>query len=189
MEFKKGKDRTTPISFDSLDSLIAPNSPLRLIDSFVEHLDLKSMGFDVELAATGSSPYHPSVLLKIFIYGYLNGERSSRKLEKWTKTNLELMWLVNGLSPDHNTISNFRKDNGAAIKKVFLAAVKLAIKFDLVGKKLVAGDGTFVRGQNSKKNNFNETKIDRQEKYIAKKISGYLKEMEELADLDEEKKS
>ena len=99
------------------------------------------------------------------------------------------MWLVNGLSPDHNTISNFRKDNGASIKKVFLAAVKLAVKFDLIGKKLVAGDGTFLRGQNSKKNNFNETKIDRQEKYIAKKISSYLKEMEELDDLDEEKKS
>ena len=103
----------------------------------------------------GRPAYHPADLLKLFIYGYLNKIRSSRDLEKECKRNIEVMWLLKCLKPDHNTIANFRKENPKAIKKVFRTTVQIARHFDLIGGKLIAGDSTKFRAQNSKKNNFN----------------------------------
>src|SRR5690606_36121460 len=117
--------------------------------------------------------YHPSDLLKLFIYGYLNRIRSSRQLEKECSRNIELMWLLKGLAPDHNTIANFRKNNPKAIRKVFQATVSLARNFDLIGGKLLAGDSTKLRAQNSKKNNFNAAKIERHIAYIDNKLEAY----------------
>jgi hypothetical protein len=115
----------------------------------------------------------------------MNRIRSSRNLEKECKRNIELIWLINGLVPDHNTISNFRKDNPKAIKKVFRATVNLAKNLDLIGGILLAGDGTKLRAQNSKKNNYNERKIALHLEYIENKLAQYI---EELATADGDKK-
>ena len=142
MDFKKGKNRNSPLEVKLLESLIKANNSIRLIDRFVDSLDLKALGFQINHAGQGRPPYHPSILLKLYIYGYLNGVRSSRKLEESTKLNLEVMWLLESLSPDHSTISTFRKNHGEEIKAVFKESVSIAIHFNLIGKKLLAGDGT-----------------------------------------------
>ena len=144
------------------------------------------MGFKVDFVEDGRPAYHPKDLLKLYLYGYLNSIRSSRKLEKETQRNIEVMWLLKGLSPDHNTISNFRRDNPKAIKKVFRATVSIAKNFELIGGKLIAGDSTKLRAQNSKKNNFNEKKIKRHLEYIDEKLARYEKQLSD-ADGDNRK--
>lgn len=121
----------------------------------------------------GRPPFNPSDLLKLYIYGYMNKTRSSRDLEKECKRNVELMWLLKGLAPDHNTIANFRKDNPKAIKKVFRQTVEIAKNLNLIGGILIAGDGTKLRAQNSKKNNYNERKVARHMEYIDRKLEEY----------------
>lgn len=159
MKFIKGKNRNQ-IEFFSLDGLIDANNEVRLIDLFVDSLDWTRLGFNTCFVENGRPAYHPSDLLKLFLYGYLNRIRSSRHLEKECKRNLEVMWLMRGLVPDHNTIANFRKDNPKAIRKVFRSTVEIAKHFELIGGKLIAGDSTKLRAQNSKKNNFNEKKLN-----------------------------
>lgn len=143
------------------------------IDLFVQSIKLEDFHFTIKVTKEGRPAYHPKDLLKIFVYGYLNHIRSSRQLEKECKGNIELMWLMNQLTPDHNTISNFRRDNEKAIKKVFRYTVSIAKQFDLIGGKLVAGGSTKLRAQNSKKNNFNEAKIKRHIAYIDAKLEEY----------------
>lgn len=171
-KFIKGKNRQQT-EFFCLDLAIDRDNEVRLIDLFVGSLALSDFGFKTEFIENGRPAYHPSDLLRLFIYGYLNRIRSSRQLEKESKRNLEVMWLMRGLSPDHNTIANFRKDNPKAIKKVFRATVQLANHFELIGGTLVAGDSTKLRAQNSKKNNFNEKKIERHLAYIDAKLEEY----------------
>jgi hypothetical protein len=120
------------------------------------------------------------------VYGYLNSIRSSRTLEKECHRNIEVMWLMKQLAPDHNTIANFRRDNQKAIRKVFRHTVSIAAHFNLIGGKLIAGDSTKLRAQNSKKNNFNENKIDQHLVYIDNKLNEYNKALE-LADDDNKK--
>ncbi len=176
MKYIVGKDRQQSYIFPvSLEEAITEDNEVRLIDMFVTSLDLKVFGFRVHFPENGRPAYHPKDLLKLFIYGYMNKIRSSRDLEKETKRNLEVMWLLNSLSPDHNTISNFRRDNPKAIKKVFRATVEIAKNFDLIGGKIIAGDSTKFRAQNSKKNNFNQKKIDRHVAYIDQKLEEYSK--------------
>jgi transposase len=185
MKFIQGQDRFQTSLFPvSLDASIDENNDVRLIDAFVESLEMKSLGFDHNFVDNGRPAYHPKDLLKLFIYGYLNKIRSSRGLEKETRRNIEMIWLLKGLSPDHNTINNFRKDNPKAIKKVFRKTVEIARDFDLIGGLLLAGDGTKLRAQNSKKNNYNQKKIDRHIKYIEEKLDEYTAELAE-ADGDE----
>ena len=145
----------------------------------MESLSIKDYGFRTDFLENGRPAYHPSDLLKLYIYGYLNKMRSSRDLEKECKRNIEVMWLLNGLKPDHNTIANFRKDNPKAIKKVFRTTVQIAKHFDLIGGKLIAGDSTKLRAQNSKKNNYNQTKIDRHIAYIDNKLEEYTRALAE----------
>jgi transposase len=152
---------------------------VRLIDVFVESLKLEEFGFKTEFIENGRPAYHPADLLKLYIYGYLNRVRSSRQLEKECKRNIEAMWLLKYLHPDHNTISNFRRDNPKAIKKVFRETVRIAQYFNLIGGTLVAGDSTKFRTQNSKKNNFNQKKIDRHLEYIENKLAEYEKALAE----------
>lgn len=174
MKFIKGKNRQqVEIYTRSLDETIEKDNEVRLIDLFVDSLKLKDYGFDMEFVDNGRPAYHPADLLKLFIYGYLNKIRSSRDLEKECKRNIEIIWLLKGLQPDHNTISNFRRDNPKAIKSVFRATVKIAKHFDLIGGTLIAGDSTKLRAQNSKKNNYNQDKIDRHVAYIDHKIEEY----------------
>ena len=174
MKFIKGQDRTQTFLFPvSLDDSIDMENEVRIIDLFVNSLDLSNFGFKTIFVENGRPGYHPSALLKLYIYGYLNKVRSSRDLEKECKRNIEVMWLLNSLKPDHNTISNFRRDNPKAIKKVFRETVRIAKHFNLIGAKLIAGDSTKLRAQNSKKNNFNQKKIDRHLEYIKNKLHEY----------------
>ena len=189
MKFITGKDRNQT-EFFCLEQAIAQDNEVRLIDLFVASINLADFGFDMQFIDNGRPAYHPSELLKLFIYGYLNRIRSSRQLEKECKRNIELMWLMKGLAPDHNTIANFRKNNPKAIRKVFHATVALAKNFNLIGGKLLAGDSTKLRAQNSKKNNFNPAKIERHIAYIDEKLSEYSNILaQQDQDLSQEKKS
>jgi transposase len=186
MKFIQGHDRTQTHLFPvSLDQSIDPDNQARLIDLFVDSLPLDEFGFRTDFIDNGRPAYHPSDLLKLYIYGYMNKIRSSRDLEKECKRNIEVMWLLKSLQPDHNIISNFRRDNPKAIKKVFRATVRIAKHFDLIGGKLIAGDSTKFRAQNSKKNNFNQKKIDRHIAYIDNKLDHY---NQQLADEDDDAK-
>ena len=174
MKFIQGQDRTQAFLFPvSLDQSVSSDNEVRLIDVFADSLPLNDFGFKMGYIENGRPAYHPADLLKLFIYGYLNKIRSSRDLEKECKRNIELMWLLKCLQPDHNTIANFRRDNPRAIKKVFRATVQIAKHFELIGGKLIAGDSTKLRAQNSKKNNFNQNKIERHIAYIDNRLEEY----------------
>jgi len=174
MKFITGTNRNQlPLFASSIDDAIHQDNEIRLIDLFVESLKLSDFGFNFEFVENGRPAYHPSDLLKLYIYGYLNRIRSSRSLEKECVRNIELIWLIKGLVPDHNTIANFRKDNPKAIARVFRATVKMAAHFELIGGTLVAGDSTKLRAQNSKKNNFNPNKIERHIAYIDARLEEY----------------
>jgi transposase len=184
MKFIEGHNRTQTTLFPvSLDESISTDNEVRVIDLFVDSLSLKDYGFRTDFVENGRPAYHPSDLLKLFIYGYMNKTRSTRDLEKECHRNIEVMWLIKCLRPDHNTISNFRQDNEKAIRKVFRATVQIAKHFDLIGGKLIAGDSTKLRAQNSKKNNFNQSKIDRHIAYIDNKLNEYTRA---LAESDED---
>lgn len=186
MKYIIGKDRTQTAIFPvTMEQAIDQGHEVRIIDLFVDSLDVEKMGFSVDFGENGRPAYHPKDLLKLYIYGYLNRLRSSRELEKETHRNIEVIWLLKGLSPDHNTISNFRRDNPKAIKKVFRATVEIAKNFELIGGKLLAGDSTKLRAQNSKKNNFNPKKIERNLEYIENKLSEY---ENQLSAADEDKR-
>jgi transposase len=180
MKFIQGHNRNQINLFPiSLDQSIDPENEVRIIDLFVESLSIKDYGFRTDFMENGRPAYHPTDLLKLFIYGYLNKVRSSRDLEKECKRNIEAMWLLKSLKPDHNTIANFRRDNPKAIKKVFRVTVQIAHHFELIGGKLIAGDSTKLRAQNSKKNNFNQAKIDRHIAYIDNKLEEYTQALSE----------
>jgi transposase len=186
MQYIKGIDRSQAVLFpQSLDEIIDADNEVRIIDLFVESIDLTPFQFHLKSSSEGRPPYHPKDLLKLYVYGYLNSIRSSRALERECKRNIELMWLLHQLVPDHNTIANFRKDNEKAIRKVFRHTVSIAKQFDLIGGRLIAGDSTKLRAQNSKKNNFNEHKITQHLAYIEKRLEEYNRALQEA---DEENK-
>jgi transposase len=138
MKFIQGHNRNQIHLFPvSLDESIDPDNEVRIIDLFVESLSIKDYGFRTDFPENGRPAYHPADLLRLFIYGYLNKIRSSRDLEKECKRNIEVMWLLKGLKPDHNTIANFRRDNPKAIKKVFRVTVQIAKHFDLIAENLL----------------------------------------------------
>lgn len=174
MKYIKGQSRNQTYLFPvSLDDAVAADNEVRFIDAFVDSLKLEEIGFKVDQTENGRPAYHPGDLLKLYIYGYLNKTRSSRNLEKECCRNIEVIWLLGSLKPDHNTISNFRRDNPKAIKKVFRQTVTIAKHFNLIGGTLIAGDSTKLRAQNSKKNNYNQKKIDRHLEYIENKLAEY----------------
>lgn len=142
--FIQGEDRTQGILLpELLDDYVADTNPVRVIDVFVDELDLGKLDFeDVTPAATGRPSYHPAILLKIYIYGYLNRIQSSRRLEREAQRNVELMWLTGRLMPDFKTIANFRKDNGKAIRGVCRQFVVLCQQLGLFSEALVAIDGS-----------------------------------------------
>lgn len=187
MKYIQGQNREQITLFPvSLDDAVDAENEVRLIDLFVDSLKLQEFGFRVDHMENGRPAYHPADLLKLYIYGYLNKMRSSRDLENECRRNIEVMWLLKCLKPDHNTISNFRRDNPKAIKKVFRETVKIAKYFNLIGGTLIAGDSTKLRAQNSKKNNFNQKKIDRHLEYIENKLAEYEKALAESDGDDKE---
>ena len=188
MKYITGQNRAQIYLFPvSLDGAVDAQNEVRLIDLFVDGLDLAEFGFKVDFIENGRPAYHPTDLLKLYIYGYLNRVRSSRQLEKECHRNIEVLWLLKNLQPDHNTISNFRRDNPKAIRMVFKETVKIAKYFNLIGGTLIAGDSTKLRAQNSKKNNFNQKKIDRHLEYIENKLAEYNKALAENDGDDKEK--
>lgn len=149
--------------------MIGRENTVRAIDRFVDSLDMGKLGF-APMPGQGRPPYDPADLLKLYIYGYMNRMRSSRRLELECGRNIEVIWLLKNLGPDHNTISRFRKDNPKAIKRVFRATVSIAKNHELIGAALIAGDSTKLRAQNSKKNNYNKKKVTRHIEYIDNKL-------------------
>ncbi len=180
MDYVQGFDRRQEILFPKMiDDYVEEGNLVRFIDAFVAIQDLKELGFKhSELNITGRPPYNPADLSKLYIYGYLNCVRSSRKLERECKRNIEVMWLLKNLTPDFKTIADFRKDNPDAIKKLFKAFVFLCRKLDLIEGELVAIDGSKFKAVNSKKRNFSEEKLIKKLKEIDEKIDTYLKDLE-----------
>ena len=173
MNHKQGSDRNQIFMF-SLDSAIASDSFVRVVDAFVDVIDLKSFGFaHVECQEEGRPPYHPSVLLKLYLYGYHHGIRTTRKLEREAQTNIECMWLLTGLRPKYRTIADFRKTHCKDFREVFRRFVCLLKEWNLIEGETVAIDSFKIRGNNSLKNNFNEKKLKRHLKYIDAQISEY----------------
>lgn len=182
MGYIEGENRKQMILMpDSIEDYISEENPVRVIDAFIDGLDMKELSFKrAKPASTGRPPYNPKDLLKLYIYGYMNGIRSSRKLEKETHRNLEVMWLINKLRPDFKTIADFRKDNKIAIKAVFKEFILLCKGWNLFGKKLIAVDGSKFKAWNSKKKNFNQRKLTKKIKEIEDKIDNYLEKLDRL---------
>ena len=175
-----GHYRNQSVLFPSmLDDYVDKENPVRFIDAFIDSLNLEKLGFKHSvLADTGRPSYNPSDLLKLYVYGYLNQVRSSRKLEKECRRNVEVMWLMKKLVPDFKTIADFRKDNVDCIKGVFKEFVYLCRSLDLYGAQLVAIDGTKFRAVNSKSNNLNEKTVALRLKQTEEKIQEYLRELD-----------
>jgi len=181
MGYIEGEDRNQIILFpESIDEYVSDNNSIRIIDEYIKQLDLKRLGFKRAVnPLMGRPPYHPKDMLKLYLYGYLNRIRSSRRLEQEAIRNLEVIWLLKKLKPDFKTIADFRKDNKKALKKVFRDFSKLCDEWELFGKELVAIDGSKFRACNSKKNNYSTKKLERHLKYLDEKIEGYLKELDD----------
>jgi transposase len=176
MRYIQGFDRSQTLLLpNSVDEYIRPNNPVRFIEGFVEQLDLQAAGFyRAEPKDTGRPGYHPGDLLKLYIYGYLNRVRSSRRLEAETRRNLEVIWLLRGLTPDFKTVADFRKDNRDAFKPVFREFALLCRKLDLFGRELLAVDGTRLKAVNSTERNFTHAKLTKQIESIDQKLADYL---------------
>jgi len=174
--FIEGRDRSQRILLpDQLDDYVADSNPVRVVDVFVDELDLVQMGFEgTTPAQTGRPAYHPGVLLKIYIYGYLNRLQSSRRLEREAQRNVELMWLTGHLTPDFKTIANFRKDNGNAISNVCRQFVVLCQRLGLFSEALVAIDGSKFKAVNNRDRNFTSAKLQRRIEEITASIDRYL---------------
>ncbi|HCL3245895.1 TPA: IS1182 family transposase [Pseudomonas aeruginosa] len=164
---------------ECLDDFVAEDNPIRVVEAFVEQLDLVALEFDgVTPAATGRPSYHPAVLLKVYIYGYLNRIQSSRRLERECQRNLELMWLTGRLAPDFKTIADFRRDNGKAIRNVCRQFVVLCRQLDLFSQSLVAIDGSKFKAVNNRDRNFTHSKLRARMEQIEKSIDRYLAAMD-----------
>ena len=164
---------------ECLDDWVDESNPVRAVDVFVDALDLRDLGFDgIDPAATGRPAYHPATMLKLYIYGYLNRVHSSRRLEREAGRNLEVIWLLGKLAPDHKTIADFRKDNGPAIKKVCAQFVELCRRMGLLAKASVAIDGSKFKAVNSRDNNFTKGKLERRLKQIEESVARYLGQIE-----------
>lgn len=181
MGYIQGEARDQLILFpESLDDYITAENPVRVMDAFVNNLDLVSLGFTKSIPAReGRPPYAPTDLLKLYIYGYFNKVRSSRRLMTECGRNLELMWLVRKLVPDFRTIADFRKDNVKPLKQVFRQFTKLCLELNLFGKELLSIDGSKFKAVNSKDNNFTIDKLKDRLENIQQNIDKYLKELDE----------
>ena len=178
--FIEGEDRSQATLLPAcLDDYIAEDNPVRAVDVFVEELDLQALGFaGAEPAETGRPAYHPAVLLKLYIYGYLNRIASSRRLEREAQRNVELMWLTGRLAPDFKTIADFRRDNGAGIRAVCRRFVQLCRELKLFTQAIVAIDSSKFKAVNSRDRNFTPNKVDRRQQQIEQSIQRYLDALE-----------
>jgi len=178
--FIEGEDRSQITLFpDRLEDYVAEDNPVRVVDAFVDQLDLFDLGFSrIEPSITGRPGYHPAVLLKLHIYGYLNRVQSSRRLEREASRNVEVMWLVGRLVPDHKTIADFRKDNGRGIRKTCVQFVSLCRQFGLLADASVAIDGAKFKAVNTRDKNFTKGKLKRRLAQIEDSVARYLGQLD-----------
>jgi transposase len=178
--FVEGTDRAQSTLFpEYLEDWVDENNPVRVIEVFVDELDLGELGFDgIAPEATGRPSYHPSVLLKLYIYGYLNRVQSSRRLEREAGRNVEVMWLTGRLVPDHKTIADFRKDNGRAIGRVCARFIMLCRRLDLFAGFSVVIDGSKFKAVNNRDKNFTRTKMERRLAQIEDSVARYLHQLD-----------
>ncbi len=174
--FVEGQDRSQLILLpDCLDDYVGEDNPVRIVDAFIDELDLAALGFDgVVPEVTGRPAYHPSTLLKIYLYGYLNRVQSSRRLEREAQRNIELMWLTGRLAPDFKTIADFRKDNGAAIRAVCGQFVELCRRLKLFTHAVVAIDGSKFKAVNNRDKNYTVAKVTGRMEQVNASIARYL---------------
>jgi len=178
--FIEGVDRSqVSLLPECVEDYVGTDNPVRVIEAFVEQLDLREMGFEsVDPEVTGRAGYHPAIMLKIYIYGYLNRVQSSRRLEQESQRNIELMWLTGRLMPDFKTIANFRKDNGKAIRRVCRQFIVLCRQLNLFSQALVAIDGSKFKAVNNRDKNFTAGKMKRRMAAINESIERYLTSMD-----------
>lgn len=186
MSYVKGADRRQiQMLPECIEDLVGEDNPVRIIDLFVDNLDMEALGYaKARPAETGRPAYDPRDLLKLYIYGYFNRIRSSRMLMKECKRNIELFFLLNRLSPDFRTIADFRKDNAEAIRQSFLEFTKQCLKMDLFKNDLMAIDGSKFRAVNGRKKMYNEEILEKKLARIDEHLAIYLKELE-ASDLEE----
>src|SRR5277367_2123627 len=184
--FIDGEDRMQPALLPhSLEDYVGEENPVRVIEVFIDELDLAALGFSgMTPAATGRPAYHPSTLLKIYLYGYLNRVQSSRRLEREAQRNIELMWLTGRLAPDFKTIANFRRDNGAAIRAACAQFIVLCRKLGLFTRSVVAIDGSKFKAVNNRDKNFTMAKVAKRMEQVDASIVRYLAALDR-ADRDE----
>ena len=174
------KQNRSQLQMLSIESLIAKDHPIRLIEQFVESVDHQELGFVIKgKSSEGRPAYDIKSLIKLYIYGYINGVRSSRKLAKECRRNIELWWLLEEQKPKHVTIANFRKDNAKAFKQLFRAFNMICQEAGLFSKSVVAIDGSKFRAVNSKKNNYNAKKIQQHLDYIDKQTEEFLQALDD----------
>ena len=168
------------LQMSSLEDKITVDNPVRFIEAFVNHIDAVKLGFQPKVLKTEGRPgFRPEVFLKLYLYGYLNGIRSSRRLERECFRNIEVQWLLEDLRPNYHSIADFRKDNPKALKQLFKLFVSFLKDADLIAGETIAIDGTKSRAHNSKKANFNQKKIDKHKEYIESKTQEYLDQLEQ----------
>ena len=184
--FVEGRDRRQGVLLpEYLDDYVSEENPVRVVEAFIDELDLAALGFaGVVPEPTGRPAYHPSVLLKIYLYGYLNRMQSSRRLEREAQRNIELMWLTGRLAPDFKTIADFRKDNGPAIKRVCAQFVALCRRMGLLAKASVAIDGSKFKAVNNRDKNFTRAKVEKRRAQLEQSVARYLSQLD-TADLQE----
>lgn len=188
MQFKQGQQRQQTY-FATLEDQVASDNPVRLIDAFIEKLELQQLGFAKIIPNSEGRPaFAPQVLLKLYLYGYLNKIRSSRKLERECSRNIELQWLLQNLKPNYHTIADFRKLHAQSLQSLFRLYVHFLSDAGLLGKTTIAVDGSKFKAVNSKKNNYNQKKIDKHQQFIKDKAEKYIQELDEL-DKQEQTKS
>ena len=175
-----GQDRTQSVLFpERLDDWVEEDNPVRVVDVFVDALDLAQLGFErAQPAETGRPAYHPGTLLKIYVYGYLNRIASSRRLERETQRNVELVWLTGRLMPDFKTIADFRRDNGEAIRRVCREFVLLCRQLQLFADATVAIDGSKFKAVNNRDKNFTERKLQARMQQLDESVQRYLTELD-----------
>jgi transposase len=180
MPHLQGIDRNQTLQFPPrLDDYISAENPVRFLDVFVDQLDLQALGFShVKTAVEGRPPYHPGDLLKLYLYGYLNRVRSSRCLERESQRNVEVMWLLKGLTPDHKTIADFRKVHPKALRQVFREFIELCKALKLFGGEIIAIDGSKFLAVNSAQRNYSEKKLEKALKEIDEKLQRYLQALD-----------
>ena len=180
MQFIQGNNRNQTY-FATLEDQVNADNPVRLIDAFIDKLDLQKLGFTNTIhKSEGRPPYSPGMLLKLYLYGYLNKIRSSRKLEKECSRNRELEWLLAGLHPNYHTIADFRKLHAKPLQSMFKLYVQFLGDAGLLSKTTIGIDGSKFKAVNSKKNNYNQKKIDKHRQFIEDKTQKYLQELDEL---------